>query len=145
VASLVDTNILVYRVDGRFPEKQKIATDHLRRGIADDNVRVPHQAVLEFFAAVTRPLKDGNTILSIPDAIIETEGLLSQFVILYPDEEVIRTALRGMAAYQMPWFDAHLWAFAECYGLSEIISEDFQDGHRYGKVTVVNPFRSLPA
>ncbi len=33
VAVLVDTNILVYRFDGRFPDKQKIATDILRRGI----------------------------------------------------------------------------------------------------------------
>jgi hypothetical protein len=32
--------------------------------------------------------------------------------VLYPDEELLRIALRGAAAYQLPWFDAHLWAYA---------------------------------
>jgi len=35
VAALIDTNLLVYRFDSRFPEKQKIATNILRRGIAE--------------------------------------------------------------------------------------------------------------
>lgn len=41
----------------------------------------------------------------------------------------------------MSWIDAHLWAFAEVYGLDEILSEDFQDGHLYGFVRIRNPFR----
>lgn len=143
MAALVDTNVLVYRFDGRFPGKQRRASEVLRRGIADDSLRLPHQAILEFFAAVIRPLKDGKPILTFPEAIRETESLLSQFVILYPDEEVLRIALRGMATYQLSWFDAHLWAYAECHGLPEILSEDFQDGRMYGKVRIVNPFRSL--
>jgi predicted nucleic acid-binding protein len=142
VVALVDTNVLVYRVDGRFPEKQRRATEVLRRGIAEDGIRVPHQAVVEFFAVVTRPLQDGKRLLSVQEAILETEGILGQFAILYPDDEVVRTALRGMAAYQMSWFDAHLWAFAECFGLPEILSEDFQEGRMYGRVRIVNPFRA---
>lgn len=142
MAALVDTNILVYRVDPRFPDKRRVATEVLRKGIAEDDIRVPHQAVVEFFAAVTRPLQDGKPLLPVPEAIIETEGILGQFVILYPDGEVIRTALRGMAAYQLSWFDAHLWAYAECLGLPEILTEDFQEGRMYGKVRIVNPFRA---
>jgi predicted nucleic acid-binding protein len=57
VAALVDTNILVYRFDSRFPEKRRIATEILRRGIAEDSVRLPHQAIVEFIAAVTRPIR----------------------------------------------------------------------------------------
>jgi AbrB family looped-hinge helix DNA binding protein len=33
---------------------------------------------------------------------------------------------RPSAAYRMNWFDAHLWSYAEHYGLSEIITEDLQ-------------------
>jgi len=142
VAALIDTNVLVYRFDPRFPEKQRVARDVLRRGIGEDDIRVAHQAVVEFFAAVTRPLQDAKPLLSIPDAVLETEALLSQFVILYPDDQILRTALRGMAAYQLSWFDAHMWAYAECHGLSEILSEDLQEGRMYGKVRVVNPFRA---
>jgi hypothetical protein len=32
VAALIDTNILVYRFDPRFPDKQRIASELLRRG-----------------------------------------------------------------------------------------------------------------
>ena len=59
--SLVDTNILAYRFDPTFPEKQRIANEVLRRD-------------------------------------------------------------------------------AEHYGLSELLSEDFEHGRRYGTVRVVNPF-----
>jgi predicted nucleic acid-binding protein len=65
---------------------------------------------------------------------------MSQFTVLYPTEGLVRTALRGSAAYGLSWFDAHLWAYAEFYGLSELFSEDFEHRRMYGSVRVVNPF-----
>ena len=139
MAALVDTNVLVYRFDSRFPEKRKIATDLLRRGIADDSVRVPHQAIVEFISATTRPIR-GHRILVQTDALREAEEFLKQFTVLYPNEAILRDAMRACAAYQLEWFDAHLWAYAEHYGLSEILSEDFQHDRLYGTVRAVNPF-----
>jgi predicted nucleic acid-binding protein len=143
VAALVDTNILVYRFDGRFPDKQERATDVLRRGIAADSVRLPHQAIVEFVAATTRPLPGYGPLLLPEEARREAEELLHQFTVVYPDEHVVRTALRGMAAYQLSWFDAHLWAYAEVFGLDELLSEDFQHDRLYGTVRVVNPFLEI--
>jgi predicted nucleic acid-binding protein len=139
-AALIDTNILVYRFDWRFPEKQRIATELLRRGIADKSIRIPHQAVMEFIPATTRPLADKTSLLTIADARREAEELLNQFETIYPNEDVLRTALRGAAAYQLSWFDAHIWAYAECFGLQELVSEDFQHDRMYGTVRAVNPF-----
>jgi predicted nucleic acid-binding protein len=141
VPALVDTNVLVYRFDPRFPEKQAIATDLLRRGIAQDDLRVPHQAIVEFLAAVTRPLDRGRPLLPPDEARREAEEILAQFVILYPTEGVVRTAIRGWATYGLDWFDAHLWAYAEEYGLGQLLSEDFQHDRLYGTVRAVNPFR----
>lgn len=138
--SLIDTNILVYRFDPRFPEKQAIATRLLREGLKTDSVRIPHQAVLEFMAVVTRVRINSQPLLSSVEARRETEELLDQFGILYPDAAVVRTALRGTATYQLPWFDAHLWAYAECHGLTELVSEDFEHGRLYGSVRAKNPF-----
>ena len=73
MAALVDTNILVYRFDVRFPNKQRIALELLRRGIVEDSIRVPHQAILEFVAAVTRPLVDNRSLLTPEDARREAE------------------------------------------------------------------------
>jgi predicted nucleic acid-binding protein len=142
VAALIDTNILVYRFDARFPAKQKIATEILRSGIATDSIRVPHQAILEFVAATTRSVR-GHFILKPSEALREAEEFLKQFTVLYPNESIVRHAIRGCSAYQMSWFDAHLWSYAEHYGLSEILSEDFQHDRHYGTVRVVNPFEKL--
>ena len=140
MAALVDTNVLVYRFDPRFPQKQRRADELLRSGIAEDRVRVPHQAVIEFVAATTRPMPGGASLLSPEDARREAEEMLSQFEVLYPNEALVRTALRGAAAYQLSWFDAHLWAYAEHYSLDEMFSEDFQHDRMYGTVRAVNPF-----
>ena len=140
MAWLVDTNILVYRFDPRDPAKRAIATETLRKGLADNVVRIPHQAIIEFVAAVTRPIRSGPPLLSEDDARREAEDLLSQFEVLYPNEAVVREALRGAAAYRLSWYDAHMWAYAEVNGLDRILSEDFQHGRLYGSVLAVNPF-----
>jgi predicted nucleic acid-binding protein len=142
VAALVDTNVLVYRFDGRFPAKQKRADEVLRRGILEDSVRLPHQAVIEFVAAVTRTIR-GHIILQQADALREAEEFLKQFTVLYPNETILRNAVRGCAAYQLNWFDAHLWSYAEYYGLPEILTEDLQHDRLYGSVRAVNPFADL--
>jgi predicted nucleic acid-binding protein len=142
VAALVDTNVLVYRFDSRFPKKQKIATELLRRGIVEDSVRVPHQAIIEFVAAVTRSIR-GHAILKQADALREAEELLKQFTVLYPNEAILRDAVRGCAAYQLSWFDAQIWSYAEHYGLAEILTEDLQHDRMYGTVRVVNPFMDV--
>jgi len=139
VDALIDTNILVYRYDNRFPDKQEIATRVLRRGIGSGSVRLPHQAIVEFVAAVTRPIQ-GRVILQQADALREAEEFLRQFVVLYPNEAIVREAVRGCAAYQLNWFDAHLWAYAEYYGLGQILTEDLQHDRLYGSVRAVNPF-----
>jgi predicted nucleic acid-binding protein len=141
VAYLVDTNILVYRFDARFPEKQAAARDLLRKGLAEDAVRIPHQALLEFVVVVTRVRAGSRSLLAPDEARRETEELMAQFPVLFPNAALVRTALQGAAAYQLSWFDAHLWAYAEHYGLEEIVSEDFEHGRLYGSVRIRNPFR----
>jgi len=137
---LIDSNILVYRFDARYPDKQRVARELLRKGVLQDSVRVPHQAIVEFMAVVTRLTPERRPLLSAGEARRETEELLTQFEVLYPNEALVRTALRGAAAYQLSWFDAHLWAYAEHYGLAELISEDFEHDRLYGSVRARNPF-----
>jgi predicted nucleic acid-binding protein len=140
VVALVDTNILVYRFDPRNEWKQNIATELLRDGIATGSVRLAHQTLIEFFSVVTRSFGGNPQLLSRDDARHETEELMAEFEVLYPNEALLRTALHGMTAYQMSWFDAHMWAYAESFGIDQLISEDFQHGQMYGSVKVINPF-----
>ena len=140
MAFLVDTNVLVYRFDPRFPEKQATARNLLRRGLAEDKARIPHQALIEFVAVASRVRVSSRPLLAPEEARHEAEELMAQFPILYPNAALLRTALQGAAAYQLSWFDAHLWAYAEHFGLDEIVSEDFEHGRLYGGVRVRNPF-----
>jgi predicted nucleic acid-binding protein len=154
VKRLIDTNVLVYLHDPRFPAKQGVAAQVLEEGLESESIVVPHQAILEFVAAVSRPRPElaGLPLLALADALREAEDFMAQFPVLYPDSAVVRTALRGTLTYQLPWFDAHLWAYAEVHGAGEILSEDFEHGRLYGSVRARDPFleasgevRELPA
>ncbi|MCY3625817.1 MAG: PIN domain-containing protein [Candidatus Dadabacteria bacterium] len=136
---LIDTNILVYRYDNHFPNKQQIAEHFIRDGIASGHLRITHQSIVEFIASTTRGAP-GNRILEFTDAIREAEELMALLPIIYPDESVLRMALRGAAAYSLSWSDAHIWAYAEVHGIRELFSENFQHGRMYGTVTAQNPF-----
>lgn len=142
MADLVDTNILVYRYDSRYPLKQAIATQLLRKGIAEGSLLLPHQAVLEFVSAVTRGNRDKPALFTRDEAYRQAERLLSEFEVIYPTENTVRAAVRGAALYQFSWYDAHLWAYADERGLDTIWSEDFEHGRLYGRVRVCNPFHA---
>ena len=140
VASLVDTNILVYRCDPIDPVKTAQAGSLLRAGVAAQQFYLPHQALIEFVNAVTKRRAGGRSLLAHEEAWRQAEDLLDEFPVLYPNEKVFRIAMMGMSAYKFHWYDAHLWAYAEHYGLPELLSEDFEHGRRYGTVRVRNPF-----
>jgi predicted nucleic acid-binding protein len=140
VAALVDTNVLVYVFDPGEPRKQHMAAELLDEGLQLDSLRLAHQTVVEFVWAVTRPRRGRKPLMSRAAAFREAEELLAQFVVLYPNEPLVHTALRGASAYQLSWYDAHMWAYAEHYGLSELYSEDFEHNRLYGTVRAINPF-----
>jgi predicted nucleic acid-binding protein len=95
---------------------------------------------VEFVSLVTRGRGGATPLMAKEDAARQVEMFILQFPLLYPNEYVVRTALRGMTIYRLSWIDAHQLAFAEHYGISEILSEDFTHGQYYGKVLIRNPF-----
>lgn len=140
MAGLVDTNILVYAYDRRDPAKRSRARAFLAQGIRERSIFLSHQTVVEFVSAVSRTYgPQRQRILPVEEAISQAEALLDMFPVLYPTEGVLRLALRGTATYRLPWFDAHMWAYAEFHGLSPLYTEDFEPGIRIGTVEIVNP------
>ena len=95
--------------------------------------------VIEFGTATTRRSAD-TRLLCRADALREPEDIMAQYPIVYPNEAVLRAALRGFVAYGISWYDAHSWAYADAYGLAQIISADFKHGRLNGSVVVRNPF-----
>jgi len=97
VAFLVDTNILVYRFDPRFPDKQAAARDLLRKGLVEDSARIPHQALLEFVTVVTRVRAGSKPLLAQDEARHETEELMVQFPVLFPNAALLRNGVAGLS------------------------------------------------
>jgi predicted nucleic acid-binding protein len=79
VASLVDTNILVYCFDSRELAKRAQARELLRRGAAERTIQIPHQALIEFVSVVTRRKGYGNPLLPEEEAIRQAEGFMADF------------------------------------------------------------------
>ena len=50
-------------------------------------------------------------------------------------------AHQAVIEFSSPGTTPHMWAYAEVFGLTELISEDFQHDRMYGRVRAVNPFR----
>lgn len=137
----VDTNVLVYLYDRRFPRKRDAARALVDGGLRSGNMRLPYQALVEFVPALSRPQRDGSgPILPREEALREAEEWLDVAPVLYPDEELFRIATRGAPSFQISWFDALVWAYADRFAIPMLYSEDFQDGRRYGRTTVTNPF-----
>ena len=95
MAFLVDTNILVYRFDPRFPDKQAAARDLLRKGLAEDSARIPHQALLEFVSVVTRVRAGSKPLLAPDEARHETEELMTQFPRALPQCDLAANCFAG--------------------------------------------------
>ena len=117
MAALVDTNVLVYRFDPRFPLKQERARELLRQGLVDRSIVLPYQSLVEFVAATTRPISGKASLLTEEEAHREVDEMVAQFQVVYPTENTLRTALRGAALYKMSWFDALIWAYGDEHGL----------------------------
>src|ERR1039458_5245371 len=83
VASLVDTNIMVYCYDPSDPKKRARARDLLRRGTSASDLRIPHQAMVEFVNAVTRQ-RTAGPFLNREEAWRQAEDFLNEFEILFP-------------------------------------------------------------
>ena len=72
------------------PDKQRVATELLRAAIGERSVFVAHQAIVEFLAAVTRPVDGTDALLDPADARREAEELPTQFDVLYSDQDLVR-------------------------------------------------------
>ncbi len=111
-----------------------IVVGELRAGFAVGNQGPRNEAVLRRFL-----LKSGV------DVLYADEQTTHHYANVFSSSPktfttVVRTLVRGAASYQPPWFDANLGAYAECYGLPELISEDFEDARLYAAVRAKNPF-----
>jgi predicted nucleic acid-binding protein len=129
-----DTSVLVYAALGTGNDEPK-----RRRAlqlIDSQNFGTSAQVLQEFFVTA---VKKASRPLSAAQALAWIEQW-TVFPCQAVDHQLVRVAIEGSERYEIPYWDAAILAAAEALGAHTVYSEDLNDGQRYGKIRVVNPF-----
>ena len=136
---VVDTNVLVYALDRREPEKRERAREVLRRVGTAGTAALPAQVLSEFANACLRKLEPPPE----PTAVRrEVERLMLAFPVLPITGPVVLEALRGVGEHMLSYYDAQIWAVARLGQVAVVLSEDFNPGAVLDGVSFTNPLDS---
>ena len=129
-----DANVLVYAAVGAKEEegKRKRALEL----IESEDFGTSAQVLQEFFVTVVRK---ASRPLSAAQALEWIEQW-SAFPCQVIDHQLIKIAIEISERYAISYWDGAILAAAESLGCHTVYSEDLNDGQRYGRVRVVNPF-----
>lgn len=133
---LLDTNLLVYTMDPREPEKRIRARRIAEHLIRRENAILSSQALSEFCNVCLRKLRPRLTPEEVEQ---EVEKLVETFPIIPLTAEITLEALRGVRECQMPYYDAQIWAFARLGQIPTVLSEDFNPGATIEDVAFLDP------
>jgi predicted nucleic acid-binding protein len=130
----VDTNVLIYAHDRSAKRKHEQSVELLTRLIEEASGALSIQVLAEFCTAATKKLamKSQEAEEAIND--------LGSWTIHRPAHADVLKACRLHRRFRVGWWDAMLLNSAIETGYSILWSEDFNDGQRYGTVTVRNRF-----
>ncbi len=134
---LVDTNILVYAYD-RSEMIKKIKARNILEWLESHAAGVLSTQILaEFFWAITRKLAQ-----PIPPAegYAQLQQYLSAWRTVDITSHIVLEAARGSVAYQLPFWDAQVWAAAKLNQIPRVLSEDFGHRSKIEGVEFINPF-----
>lgn len=132
----IDTNLWVYRLDQREPEKSRRISQWLREVASEHHIVLSTQVLIELRSVLTRKLKPPmpheDTRLAL--------NALAQFEVLATDTAVVLDAHELAQREQLSWFDALIVEAAIRSCCDRLYSEDLSHGRKFGRLTVCNPF-----
>jgi len=132
---LLDTNVLVYAFDVRQSSLQKRAKAIILKAEETSAGCLSVQCLGEFFRVVTAKMQ-----LPVNEMFKQVEYWQSAFPVFSLTPQIVLEAARGVRDYQLPYYDAQIWASARLNQIPVIFSEDFQDGQKLEGVRFINPF-----
>jgi len=133
----VDTTVLVYARDGAQGRKHTRAAEWMRRLWEAGTGRLSHQVLAEYYVTVTAKLKPG---MPAAHARADVRALLAW----RPSPvtpALLERAWELQDRHQLAWWDALIVASALAAECGTLLTEDLQDGQRFGELEVMSPFR----
>jgi predicted nucleic acid-binding protein len=131
----VDTNILFYAHDRRYPEKQRVASE-LIASVPDG--ALIWQVACEFLWA-SRKLEPYG--FSFTDAVEDVRNLRLVWSTVLPEWTTLDRMEDLKTAYSLSFWDRLLIATCLEAGVRGLFSEDFSGYARVESLDIVNPFR----
>jgi predicted nucleic acid-binding protein len=131
----IDTNIWAYRLDRREAVKSERVRKWLADIVADHEVVISTQVLIELRSVVSRKLQPPLTDQQMT-ALLEA---LAGFEVVSTDANLSLDAHQLAIREQLSWFDALITEAAIRSRCSILYSEDFSHGRRIAGLEVVNP------
>lgn len=133
----VDTNVLIYAVDGSDPRKQAIAQKWIAKAHEPGTGTLSYQVVQEWFHVVLRKAV-------IPLGLAEANALYRQLIEplwrVQSSRELLDQALELHQSDSLSWWDSLIVSAAIQAGCKKIVTEDLQHGRTIRGVKILNPF-----
>lgn len=131
----IDTNIWAYRLDRREAVKSERVRKWLAEVIADHEVVISTQVLIELRSVASRKLQPALGDQQIT-ALLQA---LAGFEVFGTDANLILDAHQLAIREQLSWFDALIAEAAIRSRCALLFSEDFSHGRRIAGLEVVNP------
>ncbi|MFC1850216.1 PIN domain-containing protein [candidate division CSSED10-310 bacterium] len=138
--TFVDTNVLVYSRDSSEVEKQHQALTWMTHLWQSKTGTLSYQVLQEFYAVVTGKLKPGLSPKRARDDI----RALFAWKPIPADARVVQGAWFVQDRNHFSWWDALIVSAAQVADCQYLLSEDFQENQKLGKLVILNPFKNSP-
>ena len=135
--TFLDTNVLIYSIDGKDPAKQVVAREIVVSAVRGGGFLISAQVLNEFSNIALLKLK-----LSVEE-VRKFVSFFSRIGVVSLESRWTDAALLLKQRYETQFFDSLLLVAAQENGCDEILTEDLNDGQMYGSVKAVNPFKNL--
>jgi predicted nucleic acid-binding protein len=133
----IDTNLWVYRLDRREPQKSERLKPWLAEVIAEHEVVISTQVLIELRSVASRKLQPPLAAAEIASML----QALSGFEVVTTDANLVLDTDQLAEREQLSWFDALIAEAAIRSRCAVLFSEDFGHGRKFGGLEVVNPLR----
>lgn len=135
---LLDTNMVVYAVDPTDKRKHDIAKLLLAQAAQASKGAISSQVAQEFCNVM---LKKFTTTIRAVDLSPLLDEILLPLWQHVPSPDFYKRSIRLCQEKQLSLYDALIVQAALDLGCTELYSEDLQTGQKFGKLTVVDPFK----
>lgn len=129
-----DTNVLVYAHDAREPGKRDVSRALVAEAMDDDEWVVSTQVLVEFYATTVRrkllapaQARDLLSLWGSHDVVPQTTDLVLRAIALHQE-------------HSLAFWDGLIVQAAMDAHCDVLLSEDLQDGRRFGELVIRNPF-----